>query len=867
MLRTLLVVFFFLALKSCLYCQELQAHLRWVNLPSIPDKIGFAGSFAGVSNGALIVAGGANFPENAGPWSDKPKTWYDDIFVLEAPGKQWKKAGKLPHPLGYGVSLTWRDGIIFIGGSNKDRHYSDCFILTYSSGTIKTEELPALPFSLANSCGAIVNDVVYVAGGLTSPSSSKTENIFLALDLKEAASSRKWKVLPGWPGPPRMFAVAGSQENSFFLFSGVDITGSLKDTAALAKRIFLKDAYRYTPGKGWVKLADLPHATAAAPNPAFASGQNHLLIFGGDEGTHAMLQFQLKHKHPGFGADILAYHTITNTWTSMGKIPKLLNRDHDTNPNASDWPPVTLPLVLWKNTIVLPGGEIRPGVRTTRVLSATPQQTEGAFQLSDWIVVTLYFLLVIGISIYVSRKQKATTNDFFLGGQNIPWWAAGLSIFGAKLSALTFIAIPAKAYATDWVYVMNNVMIVAVAPIIAIFYLPYFRKLKITSVYEYLQIRFSPGVKLVGSITFIVFQIARLGVVIYLPALVLSTVTGIDIFLCIFLTTLITTAYSVSGGIEAVVWTEVMQVFVLLGGALASFIFIMANTSGGLSGFLSEAYHHNKFKVADLGWSFSEPVLWVVVVGAFLTQLVTYSSDQVVVQRYLTTATEKEARRSIYTNALVVIPSTIIFFGVGTGLWFFFRHHPGDMNPYGRTDDVFPWFISQQLPAGLSGLVIAGLFAATMSTISSSMNSMATVITTDIYKHFKKNVSDQKSLRFAKLTTIFLGLVGSFIAVYLVYLENASIYDQYLKIIGLFGGCLAGMFLAGIFFSRIHATGIMVGFFISTVLLYVVQQYTSISFFLYPAVAVLGCTLFGYLFSLLLPKNDKAKSITELKAV
>src|SRR5207342_1329458 len=127
----------------------------------------------------------------------------------------------------------------------------------------------------------------------------------------------------------------------------------------------------------------------------------------------------------------------------------------------------------------------------------------------------------------------------------------------------------------------------------------------------------------------------------------------------------------------------------------------------------------------------------------FLTNLVTYTSDQVVVQRYLTTATEKEARRSIYTNALMVIPATLIFFGVGTALWVFFRHNPGDLNPHGRTDDVFPWFIAQELPAGLSGLVIAGLFAATMSTISSSMNSIATVVTTDFYKLFRKTSSDK----------------------------------------------------------------------------------------------------------------------------
>ena len=188
-------------------------------------------------------------------------------------------------------------------------------------------------------------------------------------------------------------------------------------------------------------------------------------------------------------------------------------------------------------------------------------------------------------------------------------------------------------------------------------------------------------------------------------------------------------------------------------------------------------------------------------------------------------------------------------------LWVFFRHNPGDLNPHGRTDDVFPWFISQELPAGLSGLVIAGLFAATMSTISSSMNSIATVVTTDFYKLFRKTASDKQQLRFAKLFTILLGFLGCLIAMYLVYLRNPSIWDQYLKIIGLFGGCLAGMFMAGIFFPRINSTGILMGFLFSCVGLYFVQK-STINFFLYPLFAVAGCVIIGYIFSILFPDRE-----------
>ncbi|MEO5995489.1 MAG: sodium/solute symporter [Chitinophagaceae bacterium] len=820
----------------------------WKQLKQIPDGDGFAGSYAGVSNGVLMVAGGSNFPGNERPWTGGTKTWYDKIFVLDKEDGSWKESGKLPRPMGYGVALTYKDGLLCVGGGDLLHNYADVFIVRHQSNKIETEILPSLPAPLINACGVVVGNTVFIAGGIRTPG-GLTENNFWSLDV--SSPGKKWKVLEPVPGLSRMLAAAGTQEGNIFIFGGVHLFA--KDT--ILQREYLKDSWKFTPGKGWTKIADLPQPLAAAPSPAYNAGQSHLILFGGDDGLNALKVSTLKDQHPGFRNEILAYNTITDSWSVTGKMPSDIKSDAAGNPGGSVYAPVTTPLVTWNNKVIIAGGEARPAVRSNKVLMATPQQPPGKFGGFDWTIIAIYFALVVCISLYVSKNMGNTTSDFFLGGQKIPWWAAGLSIFGSKLSALTFIAIPAKAYATDWVYIMNNVMIIVIAPVVTFFYLPYFRKLKLTSVYEYLQTRFNTIVKLLGSLTFVVFQLSRLGVVIYLPALVLSAVTGINIFVCILLTTLITTAYSVAGGIEAVVWTEVMQVFVLLGGALASFFFITYHTNGGFSGLIREAYDNDKFRVANLGWSMSQPVLWVVAVGAFLTNLVTYTSDQVVVQRYLTTATEKEARRSIYTNALMVIPATLIFFGVGTALWVFFRHHPGDLNPHGRTDDVFPWFISQELPTGLSGLVIAGLFAATMSTISSSMNSIATVVTTDFYKPFKKNVTDKQSLRFAKIITMVLGALGCIIAMYLVYLQNPSIWDQYLKIIGLFGGCLAGMFMAGIFFPRINSTGILAGFIFSSIGLYFVQRSAAINFFLYPLFAVAGCVVIGYLFSLLFPNK------------
>jgi N-acetylneuraminate epimerase len=335
---------------------------QWKTLPPIPDSVGFAGSFAGVADDVLIVAGGSNFPNGGTPWNGGTKKWYNKIFVLEKPGAEWKEAGSLPFPSGYGVSVSTKQGLVLIGGSNEKEHVANVLLLHYRHGKIEIENLPSLPFTLANSCGALAGDKIFIAGGLASPSSPSTEHKFLCLDLKEKNSS--WKELPPWPGPSRMLAVAGANNNCFYLFSGTQLIDG--------KRIYLNDAYSFSEEKGWQKLTDLPYAVVAAPSPAFNPGNNELLIFGGDNGKDAANAAMLKENHPGFGDKILQYQINKNLWSVAGKVYTNKRIDFITNPNNSIWAPVTTPLVVWKEKIVLAGGEVRPGTRTPNVLMAKP---------------------------------------------------------------------------------------------------------------------------------------------------------------------------------------------------------------------------------------------------------------------------------------------------------------------------------------------------------------------------------------------------------------------------------------------------------------------------------------------------------------
>lgn len=344
--------------------------LHWKQLASIPEADGLAGSYAGISNGAFILAGGTNFPGGKRPWTNGVKTWYDQIFVLEKPGGSWKIAGRLIRPLGYGVALTYKDGVVCLGGGDAIKNYTDAFILKYSGGKIQTEHLPQMPFPLINACGVIVHDKVYVAGGIQTPSGLAGKN-FWSLDLSVSESKRKWEILPPFPGAPRMLAMAGALNGKVYIFGGVHLLVSPPDT--VPQREYLKDAWQYGPGTAWKRIADLPYPLAAAPSPAYADERfSHLYLPGGDDGSNAFRNNELKDAHPGFRNEILAYNTASGSWSVAGTIPVDKKPDAETNPHGSVYAPVTTPLVIWEGKLVIAGGEARPAVRSNRVLMAEP---------------------------------------------------------------------------------------------------------------------------------------------------------------------------------------------------------------------------------------------------------------------------------------------------------------------------------------------------------------------------------------------------------------------------------------------------------------------------------------------------------------
>lgn len=319
---------------------------EWKHLPSLPDADGLAGSFAGVSNGALLVAGGTNFPGKK-PWESGTKVWYDTVFVLESPDAKWKVVGKLPRRLGYGASATYDNGLICAGGSDSNRHYADVFRLEWSHGKLKTTLLPSLRAPIANCCGALVGDVFYIAGGLEKPDSIPTLNRVWRMNL--SSNSPQWTEINTWPGRRRMLAVAAGFRGEFWLMGGVDLT---LGSDGLAQRRYLTDAFRYDPRTGWKRIADLPHPVVGAPSPA-PFDRNGIYLIGGDDGAQVATPPE---KHRGFGKIAMRYEPTVDKWFDAGTIAS---------------PRAALPCAFWNNSWVLPGGEVRPGIRSPEVWNWT----------------------------------------------------------------------------------------------------------------------------------------------------------------------------------------------------------------------------------------------------------------------------------------------------------------------------------------------------------------------------------------------------------------------------------------------------------------------------------------------------------------
>ncbi len=757
------------------------------------------GAFMAKTGNGLIVAGGEL---NNGRFSD-------EIYRYDFQSEIWEKLQiRLPKPLGYGTTVLTKEGMYIIGGRNENLVSQSFFVLPLDQIDTGIQTLTNMPLALHSLSACVLDNTIYLAGGFSDLGENFSETL-----LRYNITRKTWETQKKTPiilGNNPAMAVQNNGEKDFIYVLSSETDELLHFNPIEVEWKLLGPASRVT--KGGVGFPVGSSHIMYMPSPSTGSKSKDKVAF---------------------------YHTITDRWLIasehleeqvLGVVPNMGNEK--------------LLIASQEN-----GLHIYQGI--------SKEDGTGLSSL-DIFTFCIYFVVLLYMGYRFSKRIK-TTDDYFRGGKRIPAWAAGISIVATKLSAVTFMSIPAKVFATDWLYFLIPFNSIVLAYFVVKVVLPFFQRINLTSAYEYLEIRFNTAIRIIGSISYLLWEIGRVGVLLLLPAIVISVVTNIDLYFCIVLIGVVATIYTLVGGIEAVVWTDVVQVFVMLLGILIALFVIISNTEGSFMELVESARSQGKLKAFDFDLDLTKATVLVIVLG-WIGRVQEYVSTQSVVQRFMTTKNEKEASKSMWISALVSIPVVIIFYIVGTALYMYYQEFPQNLNPMmEQTDAILPTFFITQLPIGIIGLVIAAIFAAAMSSLDSAMNSMSTVIITDYYKRFKPSLSEAKLFKIAKYLVAILGVFGTLSAIMMGSFEIKSLFDQLLLFMGLTGGGLAGMFLLGMLTNKANSYGVIIGFVASSVIQYHLSFNTNLHFLLYATTGLISCFVIGYFASLILPDTDGKK--------
>ena len=510
----------------------------------------------------------------------------------------------------------------------------------------------------------------------------------------------------------------------------------------------------------------------------------------------------------------------------------------------------------------------------------------------DYLLFGGYMLAMLLMGLYFSRKNT-DTEQYFVGGRSFSGWIVGLSLVGTSISSVTFLAFPADAFKSTWLRFLPTFGLPIAALIAAIFVLPIYRRLNLTSAYEYLEHRFGPSIRVYGAVAFIVGQVFRLSIILYLVSLLMHEMTGWNLTLCIFLLGVFVAFYTIVGGIDAVIWTDVIQTVVLALGGLLCVAVIILKLPGGLGEILSVGFADHKLSFGEMqldgslkhvGWGLSlgsktGTMMLMLGVVAYLTE---YLGNQNTVQRYAASRSTSEARKAMFVCTAASIPIWAFYMFLGTALYVFFKAYPtpesigmltGELKP----EQIMPYYIINYLPSGVTGLVISAAMAAAMSSLDSSINAISAVGVTDIYKrHLATGKSDRHYLKAAWVLATLSGVIMVAGALILAVV-NAETLQHVASVIGsLLGAGLLGMYLLGFFTRRGDARAVWSGIICTLVFTSwtvisaqapdFMPEWLTIPFDLYYTGMIGNLVMFvvGYGVSLLIPSKNEGRNLDSL---
>ncbi len=824
-------------LLPLLFCSMLcMAQNRVSVTPAKPMSDAVSGHYAAWLMGELSTYGGCNFPD-----------------VPCADGGQ-----KVYYPQAYGACVQVPGGAVYLGGMNATTSLSECVFLSAADG--KSTPIASLPKPLDNFAATYHGGMLWVAGGQSNGVPNRE-----VYSLPYPSNATAWSLAATLPDECRLQPCVVAQNTAtgyaLFVFGGYQPKGDSQEALVHTDGVYMPIA---TLKKGGATPAQWKRTAPATINnngnspetiqnsyqalvgsTCATSGYSHVLFFGGVDhdiflsaisGQQDSLYLRHQPEWYRFRKDVLTYHTITDSWGILPGDSLLARAGACLTPEVGG--------KGWSYS----GGELMPGVRTTDV-SHIEVTNDKSFGWLNWTILIFYLVAMLLMGFYFMRKEKGA-DDFFKGGGRIPWWAAGISIYATMLSAITYMTIPAKAYTTNWTYYPMLWMILLISFPVIKYYLPYFRKLNVTSAYEILEQRFNLFTRLLASTLFCIFMIVRMAIVLYLPSLALTAVTGIDIYLCIVLMGLVTIIYCTMGGVEAVIWGDVIQGLILVFGAIFAVIYLAVNTEGGVMGCIDIALENDKLRLFDWNNSWSQACWWVIIIGGLANNLISYTSDQTVIQRYLTTPDEKSAGRGILVNGLMSVFVSVAFYMIGTGLYTFYKTHPAELDvTMAQSDAIFPFFMMSQMPAGVAGMLIAAIFAATMSTISSNINSVATAFSIDFWKRFRRT-TDSQLVVVARWASMVSGMVGLLLALFMATWDIQSFLDFFNEALGLLTSGLGGLFFIAVFMKRVKGYAALAGFVVGEAVVFWMSECTDANFFLFGATGMVVSIVVAWLLSI-----------------
>ncbi|MFC0524720.1 sodium:solute symporter [Pontibacillus salicampi] len=484
-----------------------------------------------------------------------------------------------------------------------------------------------------------------------------------------------------------------------------------------------------------------------------------------------------------------------------------------------------------------------------------------SFTIIDYVIFIVYILGTALVGAAFGKKQK-TTKDYFLGGRSIPWWAIGLSVMATQASAITFIGAPGWGYDGGLTRMTTFINVpLAMAFLIATI-VPFFYRTEVYTAYEYLERRFDVKTRTLTAALFLIARGLGTGVVLYAPALVLSVVTGMDVSLTIIIMAVLAVSYTVLGGISAVIWTDVIQMVVLWIGAGLSIFVIFQDVPGGWGEVMNTAANTGMLNSLDFSFDLSiEYTIWAGVLGGFFLHASYFGTDQSQIQRVLTSKSIRESKLSLVLSGVLMIPQMLLFLLIGVLLYIYYQY--AGTPDVENLNELFPKFVVNELPIGISGLIMAGVFAAAMSSLDSALNSLSAVSIRDFYRKFyKKNASEEHYLKASRYATVFWGIYATIFAFFAGNL--GPVIEAVNKVGSYFYGALLGVFILAIFTRRANGTGAFIGVIAGMVSVWMVTTFAEVSWLYNNLVGAVVAITLGYLASQAFakPTAEKVEGLT-----